>query len=117
MNAKDWKGAVEIARSIINEWDPHALLASGAPDDEFESEIASIVRQLPRIRSRNDAVLAIARVFSSAFEPDCFRPEEPNCLIASRKGISLLPSKYSRLLWCCQPDRSSCTAVRLPRDR
>jgi hypothetical protein len=73
---EDWKRAAEIVRSIINEWDPYSLLAEGAPDDEFEGEIASIVRQLPRIRSNNDMILAISTVFSSAFESERFRPED-----------------------------------------
>lgn len=70
-----YRKAFDIVRVIIHEWDPYGLLASGSPGDEFDSEIAAIVRQIPRIDSETDAALAISRVFSSSFEPELFRPE------------------------------------------
>ena len=53
------------------------LLDLGAPDDEFDSEIAAVVAQIPSIRSENDAVDAVSEVFSSAFDPELFGTE--NC--------------------------------------
>ena len=73
---RDHQRAFAVAREVIHEWDPYGLLASGAPEDEFDSEIASIVRQFPRIQSRRDAVLVVSRVFSSSFEPKQFTPEQ-----------------------------------------
>ncbi len=67
--------AAEICRTVINDWDPYRLITNGAPDDEFESEIASIVGQLARIRSKKDAAHVVSRVFSSAFEPEYFDVE------------------------------------------
>ena len=67
--------ATQICRTVINEWDPYCLIAKGAPDDEFESEIASIIRQIDRIRSKNDAAHVVARIFSSAFEFEYFAVE------------------------------------------
>lgn len=53
------------------------MLKSGCPNDEFDAEIASVVSQIPRIKSVQDAAHALSRVFSSAFEPEMFRPQ--NC--------------------------------------
>ncbi|HEV2800718.1 MAG TPA: DUF1871 family protein [Pyrinomonadaceae bacterium] len=65
----------DAVRSVINEWDPYDLLAGGAPDDEFGSEISAVIRQLDRIRSPRDASYVISRVFSSSFEPESFQVE------------------------------------------
>ena len=64
-----------MVRSAIHDWDPYGLLADGAPLDEFDREIASIVAQIPRISSVMDATLAVSRVFSSSFQADLFKPE------------------------------------------
>lgn len=65
----------DAVRSVIHEWDPYDLLAGGAPDDEFDSEICAVVRQLNGIRSTRDACHVISRVFSSSFEPETFQIE------------------------------------------
>jgi hypothetical protein len=43
------------------------LLAGGAPLDEFDREITSVVKQIPRIHSGVDAAHAMSRVFASSF--------------------------------------------------
>lgn len=68
--------ASPICRSVIHEWDPYGLLKGGAPDDEFDSEIKAIVKQLDRINSPTDAAHLISRVISSAFEPKLFPVEK-----------------------------------------
>jgi len=69
---KEIDRAIQICRGVITDWDPYSLIANGAPSDEFDSEILAVVGQLDRIRSRNDAVHAVSRVFSFAFEPEYF---------------------------------------------
>jgi hypothetical protein len=64
-----------IVAAVIAEWDPYSLLAGGAPRDEFDPEVSSIVRQVSRIKSATDAAHVISRVFSSSFEQKQFRPE------------------------------------------
>ena len=71
----DYKLALDTIRMVIHEWDPYGLLHGGAPPDEFDGEIASIARQVPRIRSGRDAAHVLSRTFSSSFEPQGFRPE------------------------------------------
>ncbi|MBW4578520.1 MAG: DUF1871 family protein [Tildeniella nuda ZEHNDER 1965/U140] len=76
MNTKrDYDLALGTVRATIQEWDPYGLLKTGAPPDEFDSEIASIASQIPRIQSSHDATLVISSVFSSNFEPHLFTPE------------------------------------------
>ena len=74
----DYKLALKIIGAVIDHWDPYALLDGGCPKDEFESEIAAVVAQVPRIHSAQDAVRAISQVFSSAFQLEGFAPE--NCV-------------------------------------
>lgn len=78
----------DAVRSVVNEWDPYDLLASGAPDDEFGSEISAVVRQLDRIHSPRDASHVISRVFSSSFEPELFQVE--HCQSVGERLYSVL---------------------------
>jgi len=72
----DYNLAMKVVGAVISEWDPYSLLASGCPKDEFGSEIASVVAQVPRIKSVQDATLVLSRVFSSAFDRQRFTPEK-----------------------------------------
>jgi hypothetical protein len=72
----DYKRAMEVVGSVIHRWDPYSLLAHGCPRDEFDSEIASVVAQIPRIVSAHDAARAVSTVFSSAFQHEGFSPED-----------------------------------------
>ncbi|MCE9547573.1 MAG: hypothetical protein K8T25_19055 [Planctomycetia bacterium] len=84
MSKAKYKLAIQVVGDVVHDWDPYTLLAAGCPVDEFDSEIASIVAQIPRINSEEDATLALSRVFSSAFEPSRFTPE-----LCSMAGIKL----------------------------
>lgn len=84
----DYDRAFAIVRDAIHAWDPYRLIAGGAPADEWDSEIASVVAQIPRIRSQSDAAHAISRVFSSALEPEGFGPED--CARVGRRLYSSL---------------------------
>ena len=77
---KHHKRAQRVVKEIIDAWDPYALLRGGAPDDEFDSEINEIVRQLPHIRSEDDAIHVISMVMSSAFEAKDFTPDKCNAI-------------------------------------
>ena len=59
--------AFEIIKSGIHAIDPYALLKGGAPDDEFDSEINSILNQLDRCNNAVDLAHIMARVLSFAF--------------------------------------------------
>jgi hypothetical protein len=69
---KFYEKAIPVVTTVINEWDPYGLIGGGAPDDEFDGEIRSIVRQLGRVHSAEDATHAVSRVFSSSFEVEKF---------------------------------------------
>jgi hypothetical protein len=64
----------DITADVIRKWDPYNLLAGGAPRDEWDSEISSVVAQISRIHSPSDAAAAIARIFGSSLERSNFTP-------------------------------------------
>ena len=72
---KNYKRTQEIVRKSIHRIDPYSLLAGGSPDDEFDSEISSIVGQLQRCGSGKDVAQAIARILTSSFG-EKFEPSE-----------------------------------------
>jgi hypothetical protein len=88
MKKAAYKRALEVVGSVVREWDPYGLVAGGAPADKFDSEIAAVVTQIPRIKTEKEAALALSRVFSSAFEADRFKPE--HCTEAAKKLFAAL---------------------------
>jgi hypothetical protein len=48
----------DVTATVIRSWDPYGLLNGGAPRDELDQEIASLVAQIPRIRSARDTAHA-----------------------------------------------------------
>ncbi len=70
----EYELAAATVRRVIHEWDPYDLIGGGAPADEWECEIASVVAVVPDIGSPADAAAVISRVFSAAFEPKGFGP-------------------------------------------
>ncbi len=83
-----YKQMLQVVGSVIHEWDPYCLIAGGAPEDEFDWEIALVVAQIPRIKTEKDAVLALSRVFSPAFDAEGFTPEL--CTEAGKKLFAAL---------------------------
>ena len=57
---------------IINEWDPYSLLETGAPSDEFDPEVASIISRIEEIKTENDAILIISKIFTKSFDDKVF---------------------------------------------
>ena len=65
----------DLTADVIRKWDPYGLLAGGAPRDEWNSEISSLVAQISRMRSASDAAAAVSRVFASSLECNSFTPD------------------------------------------
>lgn len=84
----DYENAIAVVGAVLKDGAPYDLLTAGAPDGEFDSEIAAVVAQIPRINGSNDAVHAVSRVFSSAFDPETFAPE--SCSVVGRKLYAAL---------------------------
>lgn len=57
----------DIVTKHINKWDPMGLLAHGAPDDEYESEIEEIVDVLLDSKDEIEVALDIKSVFDRMF--------------------------------------------------
>jgi Domain of unknown function (DUF1871) len=68
----EYDAAMDAVGAVINAWDPYSLLAGGAPSDEFEAKIATLVTRIPRLHSPADAARQISEVFSAAFELERF---------------------------------------------
>jgi hypothetical protein len=85
---QDYDKAFAVVKAVIGEWDPFGLFGGGAPDDEWDSEVASIVAQIPRIGGGRDAAHAVSRVFASSLERDRFGPDE--CDIVGKKLFDAL---------------------------
>jgi len=84
---KDYEHALDVIGQVVRSWDPYALLADGAPADEFDAEIALLVAHVPSIHSGDDAAHAISAVFSQAFEPELFTSvvcAEPGALLFAK---------------------------------
>ncbi|BCR05049.1 hypothetical protein DESUT3_21180 [Desulfuromonas versatilis] len=75
-NKAQYEIIFEIVRSEIIKWDPYELIQGGAPDDEFDQEIAQIVAKLENITLENDLKTIIAGIFSKTFESEHFTPIE-----------------------------------------
>src|SRR5690349_18042096 len=82
-----------VTAQVVRKWDPLGLLASGAPTDEYDPEITSLVAQIPRIHTAVDAAHAISRIFASSFEPDSFTVE-----ICSEAGKNLYAALVAQRL-------------------
>lgn len=76
-NRKQNELAYQIVNTVISEWDPYGLLVNGAPEDEFEWEVSLLVAQISNIHTEKDAIKAISKIFTQAFEPGLFN--EASC--------------------------------------
>lgn len=72
---RDYNHAFALVREVVCTWDPYRLVENGAPQDEFDHEIAELVASIPRIRTEDDAAQAISVIFARAFDPDSFAPD------------------------------------------
>jgi hypothetical protein len=62
----EYRELLAIVARVVAEWDPYALLDSGAPRDEFAHEVALVAAQVPRNKSAFEAARVVAEVFSAA---------------------------------------------------
>ena len=67
MNKENYKATIKIVRDSMTRIDPFNLLSGGAPDDEFDSEIISIVGLSKNCVSGLDIAHAIANVLNKSF--------------------------------------------------
>jgi len=75
-NRDDYDRAFAVVRKVIAEWDPYGLIGGGAPLDEWDSAVAKIVAQIPRIGSAKDAAQAVSHTLSRELETAGFSPAE-----------------------------------------
>jgi hypothetical protein len=91
----DYDAALHIVGEVVRSWDPYSLISSGAPTNEFDSEIAQVVTLVPDISSPSAAAAALSSVFSAAFEPELFSPTQCSApgqeLFAKLAAAGLVP--------------------------
>ena len=71
-----WNQVERVVRQIIHEWDPYHLLASGAPEDEWDYEISKIAGRINQVTSPVSAAAIISGVFTLAFQLEGFSPQD-----------------------------------------
>ena len=57
-----------LVRAVINEWDPMMLLALGAPEDEYDMEIADILAAIQKTRKVEVLASNIATILNESFD-------------------------------------------------
>jgi hypothetical protein len=63
------------AKEIVNKADPLGLISGGAPDDQFDDEIAKILIVLKNVKDSQELESEIAKIFQSSFK-ETFEPSE-----------------------------------------
>ncbi|WP_369334538.1 DUF1871 family protein [Rhodanobacter sp. FDAARGOS 1247] len=71
---QNYDSALLVVASVVRSWDPCSLIGSGAPPDEFDAEIATVVAHIPCISDAASAAAALSSVFSASFESSLFSP-------------------------------------------
>ncbi|MBD3242068.1 MAG: hypothetical protein GF331_15870 [Chitinivibrionales bacterium] len=66
----EYKRMFSEARRIVNTSDPEGLLGMHAPEDEYEDEVATILRELKTCRDADDVYALVTSVFNEAFGPE-----------------------------------------------
>lgn len=61
------KWVFSVITDEVKRWDPFGLVAGGAPDDEFNIEVARIQKGLPLIESPEGLAETIQTVFLKSF--------------------------------------------------
>jgi Domain of unknown function (DUF1871) len=80
--------AIAICRDAIAQWDPFALLAGGAPADEYDLEISKLVPKIRDARASSDVAIAISAIFGDSFG---------HALHRSGESINVAAEIYNRL--------------------
>ncbi|MBP3041371.1 DUF1871 family protein [Bacillaceae bacterium Marseille-Q3522] len=60
----------DIVTRYINRWDPMQLLAGGAPDDEYDTEVEQIVEAVLESKDEIEIAEAIQDTFKFTFQRD-----------------------------------------------
>jgi hypothetical protein len=65
---EEYENAFRILRTAVASWDPLGLLGGGAPEDEWDREIALLLPKIQRAKSPADVAHELAAVFSESTE-------------------------------------------------
>ncbi len=74
----------EIIKRIIDDWDPINLFPE-APENEYWSEIDSIIMECSNLNAKEELAKVIKSVFINSFNEDIFRFSYEECLKIAEK--------------------------------
>ena len=80
---QDYDKAFQIVKEAVHAWDPYRLIELGAPDDEYDSDIASLLTYLPKVSNEEDFRRAVSNVFGESFGQEAFT--EDHCTDFAQK--------------------------------
>ncbi len=89
----EFKRIHKIVKKAIDKWDPYALLASGAPKDEFDSETNMVLTKINIDSNVEEIANVISEVFSEMFFPEDFPVED--CIDVAKSIYENLLSLHS----------------------
>ena len=78
----------KIIKKIIDEWDPHGLLAMECPDDEYHPEIEKITYAILQLKDKEKLADIINETFTHAFGGDYRKSRD--CFIIAEKIKKML---------------------------
>ena len=89
----DYKEAVRITGMVIRKWDPMNLIHEGAPEDEFDQEIAKVVAAASRSKTPYDLASSMSEIFTSSLgttfsQEDCMFPASK--IMAKLRDVKLI---------------------------
>lgn len=64
----DYKKTYDAVKAVLHKHDPIGLIAGGAPDDEYDSQVGAIVRLLSNNIRDDELVKSIRDVFVDSFD-------------------------------------------------
>lgn len=99
----------KIVKDVIDAWDPEGLLEQGAPQDEYDDEVRSIVHKIAQVHNYRTSIELIALVFKTHFEHLATRYSYAFCkgvgeklfnLLKANKLVDLSKSSVNILVLC-----------------
>lgn len=67
---EEYDDGFRIVRAALASWDPFGLLGAGAPEDEWDHEVVSLLPRIQRAKTPGDVAREIAVLFGDS-PPAC----------------------------------------------
>ena len=84
---RDYEEAFRLAGNVIRKWDPYNLIRQGAPENEFDGEIAKVVAAATRSHTPLELAQSMSQIFTDSLG-EKFTPDD--CLYPASKIMARL---------------------------